>query len=136
VNLWECEHPDCKNRVVGCGSAVGLRAIGWYFEIGSHIFCPAHRPDPAPCHESGNVENADKPCSMCRAEAVATQLQTLIAPDAPRWPDSEIQRQAEQLERAGCPKCGGFRRIRLGWWTKNPTIGCGQCGEIRTLVQS
>lgn len=42
MNLWECEYPGCRNTAVGCGSAVGLRAIGWTFGLGPVILCPIH----------------------------------------------------------------------------------------------
>jgi hypothetical protein len=60
MNEWECEHPGCNERVVGCGSAAGLRAIGWYFELGPTILCPRHHPQ-----------------GLERAEAVADHIQEL-----------------------------------------------------------
>lgn len=47
MNKWNCEHPNCKNECVGTGGAVGLRAIGWFFEIGfsKNIYCPFHHPN-------------------------------------------------------------------------------------------
>jgi hypothetical protein len=44
LNIWECQHPGCQNSAVGVGSAVGLRAIGWWFELGPKIKCPFHNP--------------------------------------------------------------------------------------------
>ena len=86
MNKWECEHPGCKEIAIGTGAAFGLRAIGWFFRPGLgqrfSLLCPAHRPDPIPCRESG--ENAGKPCSLCRADEVAAELQRLIAGD--EWP--------------------------------------------------
>lgn len=79
MNLWECEQPGCRSQAVGSGTALGLRAIGWYVKIGGpapEIFCPRHRPDPMPCIEQGvNLGNA---CSECAGEAQARNLQGLI----------------------------------------------------------
>ena len=56
MNLWECERPGCKSTAVGCGGAIGLRAIGWQFiagetkmmmTLGPTILCPLHRTDGA-----------------------------------------------------------------------------------------
>jgi hypothetical protein len=44
MNLWECQHKGCKSTAVGTGSAAGLLAIGWFFELGPVIFCPIHNP--------------------------------------------------------------------------------------------
>jgi len=67
MNKWECEFPGCKSTAVGCGGAVGLRAIGWYFKPGPKIFCPNHRPDK-------------EDCSSCIAEMWAWFYQHLIEP--------------------------------------------------------
>ena len=78
MNRWECQHEGCPNSVIGCGGAIGLRAIGWYYELGPLIFCPNHRPDGT--LERGNLhdpdaEDTDKPCSLCQADAEARRIQ-------------------------------------------------------------
>lgn len=64
---------------------MGLCAIGWYFRRGSEVsltgpvlFCPAHRPDPTPCHQLYNRDNEGKSCSTCTGEEEAHRLQALI----------------------------------------------------------
>lgn len=79
MNVWECEYPGCHAVAWGCGGAVGLRAIGWYFEVGPVILCPRHRPDPIQC-----TEESAKPCSLCAAEREARFHQSCIAAEAPR----------------------------------------------------
>lgn len=76
LNQWECEHPGCKSTAVGVGGAVGLLAIGWWFELGPTLFCPAHRPAPIPCRDDG--DNRGKPCSQCAAEEDADLIQNAI----------------------------------------------------------
>ena len=51
LNVWECQHrgafadfQGCERRAYGLGGAVGLRAIGWYYQPGPEIFCPEHHP--------------------------------------------------------------------------------------------
>lgn len=44
MNLWACEHPGCRVTATGEGGAVGLTAIGWWFQPGPIIFCPWHHP--------------------------------------------------------------------------------------------
>lgn len=78
MNRWQCEHPGCDASAVGCGGAVGLRAIGWYFEVGPGIRCPAHRPDPMPCADKYSKDNHGKSCSLCRAESEAEQIQEML----------------------------------------------------------
>lgn len=79
MNKWFCEAPDCKSVAVGVGTAFGLRAIGWFFEYGGPCYCPFHRPDPVLCHDEISVredpERAARPCSLCRAEDCAAELQ-------------------------------------------------------------
>lgn len=59
MNLWECQQPHCLNKVVGIGGAIGLRAIGWYFEKGPIIYCPGHnRRAEISC-------TYEKPCKLC-----------------------------------------------------------------------
>jgi hypothetical protein len=79
LNLWECGEPGCKSTAVGDGAVLGLRAIGWWFEVGGRPLCPAHRPDRTtkrslshPCDQTG-------PCSWCRGDEEADKLQYLIA---------------------------------------------------------
>ena len=97
MNLWRCDHPGCDSTVVGQGSALGLRAIGWYFKAGtagvrpgdwlpsmlepSICLCPRHRPDPVPCRADGNERdpNYGKPCEQCAGESEARTLQKGIA---------------------------------------------------------
>ena len=56
MNEWECEEPACSSSAVGVGSAVGLRAIGWFFQRGTGkghgplLLCPLHRRDSLPIH--------------------------------------------------------------------------------------
>jgi hypothetical protein len=91
MNIWECAHPGCPTKAVGMGGAIGLRAIGWHFKIGDKIFCPIHRPDataPSQDHKvcqlfqtgilSDRVIDPITPCSTCRAEAEAMDLQKHI----------------------------------------------------------
>ncbi|MGH7639472.1 MAG: hypothetical protein ACREOA_05750 [Candidatus Dormibacteria bacterium] len=76
MNVWECQ--SCGTKVEGLGGAVGLRAIGWYFEPGPVIYCPRHRPDGTlergPNHDPG----VGGPCALCTAELEATRLQTIV----------------------------------------------------------
>jgi len=86
MNLWECEEPGCDATAVGEGGAVGLRAIGWYFQPGPVILCPRHRPDPIPCVDPGvppeeRAEKHGKPCPSCRAAAEADRIQATLATD-------------------------------------------------------
>lgn len=84
MNRWDCDAHGCKSSAVGCGGAIGLRALGWYFAPGVGMFdgptilCPAHRPDPEPCTQEGNRANAGKPCSVCVGERDANRLQEII----------------------------------------------------------
>jgi hypothetical protein len=78
MSKWECGHHGCDVTAVGSGGAVGLRAIGWWFEPGPHLFCPAHRPDPSPCHQEYNAGNEGKSCPFCTAEAEAHGHQEAI----------------------------------------------------------
>lgn len=91
MNRWECDHPGCSSIAIGVGSAVGLRAIGWFFERGPTCFCPDHRPDKTlyrtKLHGDGPQS---EPCSVCKAELEAYEIQRYIAPDLasdPRSPD-------------------------------------------------
>lgn len=77
MNLWECHHAGCKSTAVGSGGAIGLRAVGWHFEMGGLLMCPAHRPDKAPCTDLRGA-NLGAPCSLCPAEEEANRMQVLI----------------------------------------------------------
>ena len=78
MNLWECEAPGCESRAVGVGGAIGLRAIGWYFEAGPKLLCPVHRHDPSMKRNTSFGCNAEDPCSTCKAEEEADKLQFQI----------------------------------------------------------
>ena len=78
MNRWDCQEPGCENSCAGMGGAVGLRAIGWYFEPGPRIFCPFHRPDPATSTEARYMGCTEDYCAPCRAQAVANFFQSLI----------------------------------------------------------
>lgn len=79
-NLWQCAAPECKATALGVGSAIGLRAIGWWFVAGGDILCPAHRPDPTE-ERSAEVSHCDAKglCAWCAAEREAARLQLAIA---------------------------------------------------------
>lgn len=76
LNFWQCDHPGCTVTATGAGGAFGLLAIGWWFLLGSKLFCPAHRPDPVPCRDDG--DNRGKPCSTCAGDAEADMIQHAI----------------------------------------------------------
>lgn len=79
MNKWECGTPDCNSVAVGVGGALGLRAIGWWFEKGAKPLCPGHRPDPTECR-TGDVPCGRKgPCPSCKAEMEANVLQYVLA---------------------------------------------------------
>jgi len=81
MNEWQCDYAGCRNKVVGLGGAIGLRAIGWYFAPGPSLRCPLHRPDPAPCtDEATEAEQRPEACPMCSGDR-----------DAQRW-QSEMNR--------------------------------------------
>lgn len=84
MNAWTCEHTECKRSAVGCGGAVGLRAIGWYFEIGGPLLCPEHRPDKVPCDDKYSEGNHGRSCAMCAAEHQAAAAQDQLTTDADR----------------------------------------------------
>jgi hypothetical protein len=84
MNLWECDYAGCKSTAVGCGGAAGLIAIGWWFQPGPTLLCPAHRPDKAPCDDEF-TEIPGQPCSMCPAEDAAEKWQNRIN-EANGWP--------------------------------------------------
>lgn len=77
MNRWDCDTAGCPRSVVGCGGAIGLRAIGWFVRFdaraltGPEIFCPAHRPDPIVCLENHDLAE----CAPCKAEREAKTIQ-------------------------------------------------------------
>ncbi len=75
MNKWVCQHRGCGKSVVGCGGALGLRAIGWYFRKGPIIFCPVCRPDGVQCLENPEL----KACSLCAGGQEAKRFQAMIA---------------------------------------------------------
>lgn len=81
LNLWECAHRGtdgkrCTVTATGTGGALGLKAIGWFFEIGGPILCPAHRPDQIICRNPENREGVL--CSTCAGDAEAKMIQIVI----------------------------------------------------------
>jgi len=84
MNLWECEHPGCKATASGIGGAIGLRAIGWYFQRGPRLLCPHHRPDGSkkrnPAYKGTSVRCKKRGnCGYCKAEEEADKLQYVVA---------------------------------------------------------
>lgn len=75
MTRWVCDHRDCTSSSIGEGNAAGLRAIGWYVEIGPVIFCPRHRPDAGPRVEGGGP---DCRCWQCLSDREALRLQDLL----------------------------------------------------------
>lgn len=82
MNKWECNFPGCDVIAIGSGGAVGLRAIGWFFQLGSLrplraavILCPAHNVDVAAieCRM-----HPGSPCRSCAVEAAAMRIQAAI----------------------------------------------------------
>lgn len=73
MNLWECEHAGCKVTATGQGSAVGLLAIGWFFQPGPVILCPAHHPE--------GPEAAERQAEHAQAAMVGALA--LLSPGAP-----------------------------------------------------
>ncbi len=97
MNYWECDYRDpghgarCNSKAMGLGGAIGLVAIGWYFdrhnlnEMGTGILlCPAHRPDKIPCKLVDSKLN--ELCSYCKAEAKANYFQEILILDGRIWP--------------------------------------------------
>lgn len=87
MNQWNCDFEGCNSVAVGVGGAIGLRAIGWWFERGrirsGRLFCPTHRPDPTTCTEDsrddeGNYVTLGKPCATCKAGEVADVIQHAV----------------------------------------------------------
>jgi hypothetical protein len=91
MNLWQCDRGKyadnrCSRTAVGTGGAVGLRAIGWWFEPGydfvdrkEHLLCPQHRPDAIPCLEAFLYDTTtDEPCGNCSGEIEADKWQKLM----------------------------------------------------------
>lgn len=79
LNKWDCHAPGCQSTAVGSGSALGLRAIGWWFEAGEPTYCPAHRPDKTEKRVTDVPCNAVGPCAPCKGELEADKIQFLIA---------------------------------------------------------
>lgn len=76
MNKWECDVPSCASVAIGNGGAIGLVAIGWWFQRGEYgmgpiLYCGFHRPDKIPCLENEN----EHMCSLCPAEQVAARIQ-------------------------------------------------------------
>ena len=79
MNLWRCDYPGCTYEVIGLGSAVGLRAIGWYFMVGPVLFCPRHRPDKVSCADGMSDSSDDcEQCSLCAGEREAALWQWMM----------------------------------------------------------
>ncbi len=109
MNAWKCERDGCDAVAVGIGGAVGLRAIGWYFEPRHGLFCPVHRPDGStkrpsrrlvcdlPCNKTG-------PCPSCKAQEEADRLQYTIV-QALEITDTEfrvfVKKYADRWEEGG-----------------------------------
>jgi len=82
MNKWECSALGCDSFAVGFGGALGLRAVGWFFEVGKPLLCPLHRPDPTMERASDGVSSlcpAAGPCTLCAADREAARLQYAIA---------------------------------------------------------
>lgn len=75
MNEWQCDHPGCHEKVHGVGSALGLRAIGWYFQVGPLTLCPAHRPDGIPCEDKYAVQDVEEARAEGREVAHPEYLQ-------------------------------------------------------------
>lgn len=79
LNKWECGARDCKSTAVGSGGALGLRAIGWWFESGEPTFCPLHRPDKTEKRAAAILCGVAGPCAHCKGDLEADKIQFLIA---------------------------------------------------------
>lgn len=79
LNKWECSEPGCTSTAVGNGGAIGLRAIGWWFEAGQKPRCPAHRVDGTLKRSKGVPCEQEGPCGPCSGEYEADRLQYVIA---------------------------------------------------------
>jgi hypothetical protein len=100
MSLWECQNPGCSRQCIGCGGAIGLRAIGWYFMPGPVIFCPAHRPDAKRCrvNEAGRPclfggedhDQCPEPCPYCTGVDEASWIQSQIPGVLEAYPPSYI----------------------------------------------
>lgn len=84
MNIWECQHPGCQTKAVGCGGAHGLIAIGWYVRTGPTILCPRHRPDAAETHSPQICYEKELPCPICKADAEAMAWQKRIKAEVER----------------------------------------------------
>jgi len=105
MNLWECGEPGCTATALGEGGAIGLRAVGWYFEPGPVLRCPAHRPDGETERRFMGCERpVGEPCSPCRAEMEAERYQVAMGarPWLERFSNEALKlgaRLAEPVER-------------------------------------
>ena len=83
MNHWKCDVLGCKSEAVGVGSALGLRAIGWFFQRGSGtltpplLLCPAHHKNKADLVKWHDCARSE--CPVCYANTQAEILQTLIS---------------------------------------------------------
>ena len=81
MNEWQCDELGCREKVHGVGSAIGLRAIGWWFMPGAmglrgpHILCPAHRPDGIPCEDKYAAQDVEEALAEGREIAHPEYLQ-------------------------------------------------------------
>jgi hypothetical protein len=80
MNRWDCQMHGCRSQAVGAGGAIGLRAIGWYFETGPILFCPAHRPDATTERTPLHCRSTDdgQPCPWCTADREASRYQVAM----------------------------------------------------------
>lgn len=104
MNLWECDEPGCTAKAVGMGGAIGLRAIGWFFQKGPRLFCPIHRPDGTkkrnPDWKGTSVRCKKRgKCGGCKAEEEADRLQYAVS-KALGVDDDYLKGKAERWDRA------------------------------------
>ena len=99
LNIWTCRGntggEECTQLVVGVGSAIGLRAIGWQIIDGDEpvMFCPVHRVDAGTCRH----DDIPDPCSMCMAEDGAKMIQVNISMQYPLSVD-DVLKALERLK--------------------------------------
>lgn len=91
MNRWTCDERGCTASAVGVAGAVGLRAIGWFFQRNPNtmatLFCPMHRPKveaiQSRLHDGEDERNVGKvhACGVCAAEFDAARYQAgMISP--------------------------------------------------------
>lgn len=115
MNTWGCKHSGCKATASGVGGAMGLRAIGWFFDRGSQtLLCPEHRTDRIPCRTEGHTE---QPCALCAGVREASLIQRIIyAMTGQPWPTRPepepgkflnlmVERKDHHNITAECPVC-------------------------------